>query len=753
MPQRHLAAAALCGLLVFAAGCSKGNPDFTAGKKAEAIQDYDTALAAYNRALKADPNNSLYKIRVDQMRFEDAQAHIEQGQKIREKGDLQMALAEFRKAQEIDPSSPVAEQEVRNTLALIAAKQAAEATPLAQPPSAENEENLLTGPPQLKPLSPAPINLKMVNDSKDVFETIGKLAGVTVIFDPDFVGKRIPVDLNNVTLEQALTIVAIESKAYWKPFTSNIIFVTNDQTQKRHDFEPEVIRTFYLANTLEPNDLTEISTGLRTLLDLRHVQQINAQNAIIIRDTPDKVMLAAKIIDDIDKAKPEVILQVAVLTANRDRTRDLGISPGTSASLTFSPPTTSTTSSSSSSSTTSTASMALNALKHISSADYQITLPSATANALLTDSTTRIIQNPEIRIVDGQQAKLKIGERVPVATGSFQAGVGVGTTSGAGIVNPLVNTQFTYLDVGVNVTVTPRIHPDGDVSMKLTVEVSSVSGTSNIGGINQPIIASQSIDYGEVRLKDGEVNIIGGLTQQNQSNTVSGWPGLQKIPFLKYFIADNSTTNNDDELMIVLIPHVIRLPAITAENLQSLYSGTDTNPAVLLTSDVQAPEITPPAPPATPAPGAAAAPPSQATQTARLRFDPPQVALKPGDEKTIAIVVEGVQDLFSTPMLLQYDPKVISIEDIHDGGFLSGGTQAIAFVQRVDQEHGQAIISATRMPNTPGVSGSGTLLGIQIKALAPGQTKLSIVQVNARDSQQRSIPVVSGEVAIQVQGQ
>ncbi|MGO9642153.1 MAG: cohesin domain-containing protein [Candidatus Acidiferrales bacterium] len=749
MPQRHLAAAALCGLLVFAAGCSKGNPDFTAGKKAEAIQDYDTALAAYNRALKADPNNSLYRIRAEQMRFEDAQAHIEQGQKIREKGDLQMALAEFRNAQEIDPSSPAAEQEVQNTLALISAKQAAEAAPPAQPLSADNEEHLLTGPPQLKPLSPVPINLKMVNDSKAAFETIGKLAGVTVIFDPDFVGKRIPVELNNVTLEQALDIVAIESKAYWKPITSNIIFVTNDQTQKRHDYEPEVIRTFYLANTLEPNDLTEISTALRSLFDLRHVSQINAENAIVIRDTPDKVMLAAKVIDDIDKAKPEVIIQVAVLTANRDRTRDLGINPGTSASLTFSPPTTST---SSSSSTTSATSMALNALKHISTADYQITLPSATANALLTDSSTHIIQNPEIRIVDGQQAKLKIGERVPVATGSFQAGVGVGTTSGAGIVNPLVNTQFTYLDVGVNVDVTPRIHPNGDVSMKLMIEVSSVAGTSNIGGINQPIIAQQHIEH-EVRLKDGEVNVLGGLIQQTQTNTMTGWPGLQKIPWLRYFFSDSTSTNNDDELLIVLIPHVVRLPAITAENLQSLYSGTDTNPAVLLESDVQAPPVTPPAPPLTPAAGTAAAPPPQAAQTARLRFDPPQVTLKPGDEKTIAIVVEGMQDLFSTPMLLQYDPKVISVEDIHDGGFLSGGTQAIAFVQRVDQEHGQAIISATRMPNTPGVSGSGTLMGIQIKALAPGQTKLSIVQVNARDSQQRSIPVVTGEVAIQVQGQ
>ena len=396
---------------------------------------------------------------------------------------------------------------------------------------------------------------------------------MTVIFDPEFTSRRIPFEVNNVTLEQALNIAAMESKAYWKPVTSNIIFVTMDQTQKRHDYEPEVVRTFYLANTLEPNDLTEITTGLRTLFDLRHVQQINAQNAIIIRDTPDKIALAAKVIDDIDKAKPEIILQVAVLTANRDRTRDLGINPGTTASLTFSPPSTST---SSSSTTTTATSIALNELKHLSTADYQVTLPSATANALLTDSTTRIIQNPEIRIVEGQEAKLKIGERVPVATGSFQAGVGVGTTGGAGIVNPLVNTQFTYLDVGVNVNVTPRVHPDGDVSMKLTIDISAVAGTSNIGGISQPIIAQQDVEN-EVRLKDGEVNIIGGLIQQSQTNTISGWPGLQKIPLLRYLVADNSSTNNDDELLIVIIPHVVRLPAITAENLQSLYSGTDTN--------------------------------------------------------------------------------------------------------------------------------------------------------------------------------
>src|SRR5882672_4051631 len=288
----------------------------------------------------------------------------------------------------------------------------------------------------------------------------GKLAGLTVIFDVDFTSRRISVELTNVTLEQALNIVALQSKAFWRPVTSNIIFVAPDQAQKRKDYEEEIVKTFYLRNTTLPQELTEIVTSIRQLLDLRRVQQINAQNAIVIRDTPDRVMLAEKIINDIDKAKPEVVIQVAVLQARRDRLRNIGIQPGTSAALSFTPPT-------ASSSTTSATSVALNQLRTLSTADYSITLPGAQANFLMTDNSTHIIDNPAIRVVDGQTAKLRVGDRVPVATGSFQAGVGVGGGAAGGLVNPLVNTQFQYLDVGVNVDVTPRIHPDHEISLKV----------------------------------------------------------------------------------------------------------------------------------------------------------------------------------------------------------------------------------------------------------------------------------------------
>jgi len=758
MPQRRtLAAVAFASILISLGGCAKGNQDFNLGKKAEAVQDYETALAAYNRALKSDPANTQYKIRAVQMRFEAAQAHIQAGEKLREKGDLDLAIAEFRKAGELDPSNPAADEEVRNTLALLNARAAAaEATPGASANESNGEDKLEAGPPQLKPLSTTPINLKMTNDSKIVFETIAKLAGITVIFDPDFTSRRVGVDFNNVTLEEALDDAAIESKAFWKPLASNIIFVTVDQTQKRHDFEDEDVRTFYIKNSIAPQDLTDLVTSLRALLDLHRVQQINSMNAIVIRDTPAKLMLAAKIIDDVDRARPEVVVEVAVLTANRDRMRDLGITLPTS--VTLAPTSTTSTGSSGSGSSSSSGTLPLVPKPSRLLRDYSITLPTATANALLTDTTTHTVQNPEIRIVDGEEAKLNIGDRVPVATGSFSTGA-VGTSSATGI-SPLVNTQFQYIDVGVNVDITPRVHPDNEVTLKLTVDISSVVATIPIGGINEPEIGQDKIEH-EVRLKDGEVSILAGLSSQTLSNAISGWPGLARVPLLRYFVGSVNGTNNDDELLIVLIPHIIRLPDITPESLQSFYSGTETTPSVRMVQDVasaaapttsapvSAPAAAAPAP-ASPSPAAAAPTPFVAGQGARIRFDPSSLSLTTGQTTTISVVADNVQDLFSIPVLLQYDPKIISIEQVSQGGFLSGGTQDIALVQRIDKDHGQAVVSATRMPNTPGVNGTGTLFGIQIRALAPGQTTLSIVQTNARDSLQHPIAIVTGETTINV---
>jgi general secretion pathway protein D len=764
---------------VFAAGCPKGNQDYSSAKKSLDSQDYDAAVDYYLKAAKADPHNANYKIGLNQARFQAAQVHLHKGLKLRDKGELQAAISEFQRATVLDPSSIIADQELKRTIDLLTEKSRADnsAAEVITESATSGQPAMASLPPELKPLSRAPINLKMSNDAKVIYETIGKLAGLTVIYDPDLQAKRISTELNNVTLEQALDIVSLESKSFWKPVTENIIMIVPDTAQKRRDYEEQVVRTFYLNNVAIAQDLTEITTGLRQLLDLKRIQQVNAQNAIIIRDTPDKIALAEKIIRDIDKAKPEVIIQVQVLEARIDNLRNLGILPGQSMSVQINP-NNSTSTSVTNGTQTATASTStgttLQQLTHLNQNDVVFTLPGATANFLLTDSGTRIIQDPELRAIDGQSAKLKIGDRVPVATGSFQAGVGVGSTGGAGFVNPLVNTQFQYIDVGVNIDVTPHVHANRDVSMKISVEVSAVTGNASIGGITQPIISQRKVEH-EIRLKEGEVSILAGLISRVDQKTLNGWPGLAKIPGLRYLFSSDQTQRQEDEVLIVLTPRVVRLPDWTRANLRPIYSGTETFPGAKREIEVKAPSanpnpqpvpVAPAAPPAavTPVPMNPVAPGPGSSSTAtpgavsptqvagpRIRFDPATLNLAPGQTATIGVLVDNVTDLYSVPMLLQYNPAIISVEEVRHGGFLSGGTQEIAIVQRVDKEHGQAIISATRQPNTPGVNGSGTLLGVVVKALAPGVTNLSIVQVNAKDSQQKAIPLVTSEATLRVQ--
>src|SRR5260370_34047256 len=297
--------------------------------------------------------------------------------------------------------------------------------------------------------------------------------------------------------------------------------------------------------------------------------------------------------------------------------------------------------------------------------------------------------------------------------------------------------------------------------MKVSVEVWSVTGQASIGGIQQPSISQRKLDQ-EIRLEEGESNVLGGLITRTDTKSISGWPGLARIPILRYFFSEDTRSFEDDEILIIVTAHFVRMPEWTRANLRPLYSGSESQVQVRREAEMRSPNSEPrggaqptAAPSGQQAPGAATVPPSPgapstvptATNAAQIRFEPPSMALKVGQQQTIGIVVENVNDLFSIPFLLQYNPAVISVEEVQHGGFLSGGTQEIAIVQRVDQPHGQAIISATRQPNTAGASRTGTSIGIVIKGVAPGASNLSIVQVNAKDSQQKPIPLVTGESA------
>ena len=745
------------------------------GQDAEARQNYELAFDCFKQAYDQKPKDWRYRTAYERTRFLAAASEVHRAQILRDAGKYDEALALFQKALMTDPSSFIAQQELRRTQQMIndavnPQPQAAATTPLRRRLEAAQ------GPVELAPLSNVPITLKVTEKANVIYETVGKLAGMNVLFDPDYVPKQVHVELNNVTLEEALSIISFETKTFWRPVTPNTIFVAQDTPAKRKELEQNVIKTFYLSNLSQPTELQDVVNAMRTILEVSRIQQLPSQGAIVVRGTPDQLALAQKLVDDLDKAKPEVLIEVAVMQVSRDKAHTLGINPPTSVTVALQPnintTTPTTTTGTTTTSTASSNGLSLNSLGNLNATDFQVTIPQMTASALMSSTDTKIIQNPQVRALDGQKASLKIGDRVPVATGSFQPGIG-----GVGI-NPLVNTQFQYLDVGVNIDITPRVHAGREVSLKMSMDVSAVDSYVSIGGISQPVIGQRKIEN-EIRLKDGEVSLLGGMMEDSRTKSLAGIPGLSSIPILKYLFSQDTSDHSTNEIVFVLIPHIIRGPEISAGSADMLDVGTanslqlrqvtrpvtPANPAAPVgTLGAAAPGTTArgdvaylgsAAPPGVTLPKPMAANPGGPTQpgatAGTFQFDPPTLTPAKGSTFTVNVTLSGGQNVYSVPVQLSYDPNQLQLVNVSNGGFLSQDGQAVALVHRDDPLTGTLQVTATRPPGAGGVSGQGAVMTLTFMAKSPGQSALTITRGGARDPAMQPIAMSGAQAAITIQ--
>ena len=788
------------------AGGRKGRKLYNQARRAELSQDYDRALELYEQALNEHAGHQGYLLSVRRMQFVAAQAHVDRGQVFRAQGELEQAVEEFQRALEIDPASSVAFQERRRALEMIEERErlkedpdaaSAEALGLSPLERARRERaervGRLKGLPKLRPISTEPINLNIPKeqDSKLVFETVAKLAGINVLFDSEYQDEKVSIELQNATLYQALDYVGLLAKAYWKPLTENAIFVTNDNSNKRRDYQEEVVQTFYLTNTATPQELQEVATAIRGLTDIRRVFAVPSMNAMILRGPADKIALAEKVINDIDKARPEVVIDVLVLETSKTRNRELGIAPVSGGGDGISIPVSFT---GAGVGAGEGGSLALSDLGKLSSRDWSTVLPGGQLTALMSSSDTRLLQSPRVRAADNFQASLRIGDRIPIATGSFQPGIG-----GVGI-NPLVNTQFTYTDVGVVLDLTPKIHNNSEISLHIEVEISTVRDFVDIGGISQPVIGQRRVTH-DIRIKEGEASILGGLVQSQLFKTKSGIPFLGEIPILGRLFSSTDTQVSENEILIVLIPYIVRLPDIRAVNLQEVASGTEQvyrvryepeqndEPALPpvgevgngdVPTQVAAAEPAAPAGGVTPSPAAPtpAAPPQETTPTpaapaapvqpaptapatttppapepgagARFRFDPaaPQVAA--GEQVTVNVLLEGAKQIFGVPMRFGWDPKVVRLAEIQKGTFLQGDGQDLIFSRNIRNDVGQAAINISRFPGTGGTDGGGLLVTLVLEGVAGGSTTLKARATGARDATGQRVQVTAAELNVSV---
>lgn len=804
------AAFALAALLLAVAPALAENAKslYKHGQAAEAREDYDAAFTAYQQAYQLSPKDMVYKAAYYRVRGEASAIHLAAGRRLLKQGDEQGALAELLRAAEIDPSNDSAQQEVTHIRSLHQTVAVANPDEAPTPGGDAAELAAIASPIQLKPMSLEPLTLHMAEDAKVVYQAVGKAAGINVLFDPDYSPKRVQVDLNSVSLYDALRVVGTISNTFWRPVTANTIFVAANTSAKRRELDEMAVQTFYLTNASKQNDLNDVNTALRNVLTSSNFKAyaVASQNAIVARGTPDELLLAQKIVDDLDRARPEVVVDIAVMEVSKNWEREIGLSWPQSAGVTITGGTTSSTSTDSSSTSTSTTTTpTLYTLSHLNSSDFSVTLSSATAYALLTDSNTKILQNPRIRATDGEKATMKIGSRNPIATGSY--------SSSATALTSLAETQFQYIDVGVNIEMTPTIHFNRDVTMKVSIEVSSISGYTTISSVQEPVIAQKKSEQ-TIRLREGEASVLGGIINRQDIQSWSGIPGLSSIPFFKYLFGSKDHQITDDEIVFLLIPHVVRSPYLTPTNLRPIDIGSgqtidlrQSSPAVPIPTSAVVPPVRPrtepnvgtvpgtsatraapaaleqlraaadappnvppvvaappqmaPVPPAgVPAAAsqagaapAASAPASAAPQTpgSHLGFAmvPSSNPVANGSTFQVPVVITSAENIASVPLQISYDASKLALVNVGEGDFLSRDGQPVTLVHR-DDGPGSIVINGSRPPGSAGVSGAGVVCVLSFQAKAVGETSIRIARPGAMTAAQQPVQAQGAQTTIVV---
>lgn len=556
--RRGTAAAGLLSALALlaaaASGCAASSALRTA-RAAEAAQDYDQAVVAYTQAVRERPGDRKLRAALQAARLRASEQHFTRGRRLAALGRYQEAVVELQIASELNPANGAVDDALREARSRLRAK-------IAVTREGKTELQTLIEQAQQAPLPglELPPDAKLPDaltfrdaSTRDVYITLARFAGINVVFDPAFRDAPISIELRGASLADALTAVAASTRTFYRVTAPRTITIVPDTPAKRREYEEEVIRTFYLSNA----DLKETIDLLRIVVDNRRISPITATNAIAIKDTPERIAAAARLIAAIDKARAEVVIDVELLEVDRTRLKEFGLhvaSPGSEGLGGVS-----------GAADVNRDDFTLSDLRNLTQNDvFLADLPALYYRLLKTDTNTRALANPQLRTSEGLPAQARFGERVPVPVTTF-------APIATGGVNQQPITSFNYENIGVNIDITPRIHHNDDVSLALKIEVSSISGVG-FGGL--PTFGNRSISA-TIRLRDGETNMLAGLIRDDERRVIKGIPGLSDIPVLGRIFAATRTETQETDIILVLTPHIVRVLDLTEADLRPFRVGRD----------------------------------------------------------------------------------------------------------------------------------------------------------------------------------
>jgi general secretion pathway protein D len=546
--RRHAVAFALC---LLAAGCASSQA-FRAGQKAERRQDYDQAILEYSKALKLSPDNEGYRQNLERVRARAAQAHAFSARRLAGRGLLKEAIDEFRLALDLNPSDAGVAEELRAAQERVREASVAVSVDRIKEQARERSlPGLALGPEALEPLGLSFRNASL----RECYQALGRTVGVNFVFDPELVDQGVSIDLHDLPFDQALSALGNLGRTFHRVTDTHVVTVVPDTPAKRREYEQQMVKTFFLSNA----DLKDTIDLLRVVLGARRVAPVPGSNALTINDVPEKVAAAERIVQVVDKRRAEVVVEVEILEVNRSKLDEYGIqitSPTVNQGLSgvagavFPRDTT------------------LDQSPYAQENIVVTSLPGVIYRLLKTDTSTRLLANPQLRTSEGQTAQARFGDQVPVPVTTF-------SPIAAGGVNQQAITSFEYKDVGVNIDITPRVHHDGDVTLALKIDISAV-GPPGFQGL--PTFNSRTVTS-TIRLGDGETNILAGLISDNERRSLDGIPGLSSLPLLGRIFSHNKIEGQETDIVMTLTPHVLQRPAFTTDELRSFALGAgETSP-------------------------------------------------------------------------------------------------------------------------------------------------------------------------------
>lgn len=546
-PGRWLAAACAVALL---SGCATSSA-YRSGQAAERVEDYDRAVVEYTTAVQQSPDDANLRAALQRARLRAAQDHFFRGRRLAPEQPDQ-ALVEFQLASQLNPGDAQIDAALRETRQRLRSQIAI--TPVDKTPlQALVERSRDVAPPGLDLPADATLPDSLVfssASSRAVFTAIARFAGLSVVFDPDFRDVPVSIDLRQAGLADALASVTAVTRSFYRVTAQRTLTIIPDTAAKRREYEEAVVRTFYLSNA----DVKEVVDLLRIVVDVRQISPITATNAISLKDTPERIAAAARLISAIDKARAEVVIDVELLEVDRQRLKEYGLglaSPGSDGI--------------DGTADVNRADLTLQGLRTLTQADvYLAGVPGVYYRLLKNDANTRTLANPQLRTSEGITAQARFGERVPVPVTTF-------APIATGGINQQPITSFAYENIGVNIDILPRMHHDDEVSLTLKLSVSSISGTG-YGGL--PTFGNREINT-TIRLKDGETNLLAGLIRDEERTVLAGVPGLSDIPLIGHLFANNRKQTQQTDIVLTLTPHIVRVLDLSADDLRPFLMGRD----------------------------------------------------------------------------------------------------------------------------------------------------------------------------------